>query len=265
MWWPDRIYFDLKLDSKRVLRVATKYIFSDGSDGNETKFLIHFLPELTPHYYLEFVMNNNIEIECPIEWLKERLNFHNLDYDYKTDSLRKGTVVFEESLIISLLRLDARELEVEDLRSYIQDALKVYRHGQAISTLRQLSTKISFVQTIENEIEAWVTALTGQNSPLDIAVMKHFIWQVKRKLGGLSVENHIMPIIYGKSGIGKSYAVSKLIEPLIDVALQTDMSIFSDQFSKRAFSRNYLVFFDELNGSDNADINAMKQIITAPV
>ncbi len=43
------------------------------------------------------------------------------------------------------------------------------------------------------------------------------------------------------------------------------MSIFSDQFSRRAFARNFLVFFDELQGSDNADVNVMKQIITAPV
>ncbi len=71
--------------------------------------------------------------------------------------------------------------------------------------------------------------------------------------------------MYGKSGAGKSVAVSRLIEPLRRVALQTDMGIFGDQFSRRAFARNFIVFFDELQGSESADINAMKQIITAPV
>jgi len=205
------------------------------------------------------------EIKCPNAWVVERLRSHNLDYDYKTDALRKGDSVVEEALAISFLRLDAREQDVEDIRSYIRDALNVYRHERAKTVLRSLAELIAYSPAKSCPVEDWITAVCGQPSILDKVAMRHFIWQVKRKLAGLSVDHHLCPVLWGRSGIGKSVAVSRLIEPLRSIALQTDMSIFEDQFSRRAFARNYLIFFDELQGSDKADLNAMKQIITAPV
>lgn len=207
----------------------------------------------------------NHEVKCPKIWLLERLRSHDLDYDYKTDALKKGEVVVEEGLAMALLRLDARKLDVEEIRSYIRDALVVYRHERANENLKELAKKLTYNSSEIDLVAVWVKAVCGSESKLDAAIIKHFIWQVKRKLLGLSVENHIMPVVYGRSGIGKSVAVTKLIEPLKSAVLRTDMSIFSDQFSRRAFSRNFVVFFDELQGSDKADINAMKQIITANV
>lgn len=201
----------------------------------------------------------------PKAWVIERLKEHCFDYDYKTDALKKGDSVIEETLAVSLLRLDAHEQDLEDLRSYIRDALNVYRHERSKVELTLLTQKLTYASTQNDPVANWVTAVCGKNSDLDVVVVKHFLWQVKRKLAGLPVEQHMMPVLFGRSGAGKSVAVSKLIEPLRAVALQTDMSIFSDPFSRRAFSRNFLVFFDELQGSDNADVNTMKQIITAPV
>lgn len=205
------------------------------------------------------------EIRTPKDWVIEQLKNHDLDYDYKTDALRKEGAVVEESLAVSLLRLDARKQDVEDIRSYIRDALNVYRHERAKIELNELIERFHHVETQTDIVSTWVTAVCGKESMLDTVVMKHWLWQVKRKLTGLDVEHHLMPIVYGKSGAGKSVAVSRLIAPLRRVALQTDMGIFGDQFSRRAFARNFIVFFDELQGSESADINAMKQIITAPV
>lgn len=210
-------------------------------------------------------MEDQTKVACPKEWVIERLREHDLDYDYKTDALKKDDSVVEESLAVSLLRLDARELDVEDLRSYIRDALTVYRYERSQNELKLLTENLNYRPFESDLVEAWVHAVCGKNSILDTAVMKHFLWQVKRKLAGLPVEQHMMPVLFGRSGAGKSVAVSRLIEPLRAMALQTDMSIFSDPFSRRAFARNFLVFFDELQGSDNADVNTMKQIITAPI
>lgn len=210
--------------------------------------------------------NDSNDPLCPKTWVIQRLKEHNLDYDYKTDALKKGDLIVEESLAISFLRLDAHELEATEVKSYIRDALNVYRHERSYDEVKLISQSLAFKHDYENDpIIAWVTAVCGKPSVLDITIIKHFIWQVKRKLAGLPVDNHIMPVVYGLSGIGKSVAVSKLLEPLKAVALQTDMSIFSDQFSRRAFTRNFIIFFDELQGSDNTDINSMKQTITAPV
>lgn len=205
------------------------------------------------------------EIKSPKDWVIEQLKRHDLDYDYKTDSLRRNDVVVEESLAISFLRLDARAQDVEDIRSYIRDGLNVYRHDRSKVELSRLSQSLQYDSKQCDLVENWIKAVCGKESKFDAVVMKHWIWQVKRKLAGLEVEHHLMPVVYGKSGVGKSVSVAKLIEPLRSVALQTNMGIFGDQFSRRSFARNFIVFFDELQGSETADVNAMKQIITAPV
>lgn len=210
-------------------------------------------------------MDNEKKIQDPKSWVIEQLSRHSLDYDYKTDSLKKEGSIFEETLAVSLLRLDAREQNAEEIRSYIRDALSVYKHERAKVELKKLAQNLTYQASNSDLVATWVTAVCGTPSKLDVAVMKHFIWQVKRKLSGLSVDHHMMPVVFGKSGAGKSVAVSQLIGPLRSVVLQTDMGIFEDPFSRRAFSRNYVVFFDELHGADSMDVNAMKQIITAPV
>lgn len=208
--------------------------------------------------------NSENKNQDPKSWVIDQLSRHDLDYDYKTDALKKNGDVFEEALAVSLLRLDAREQEAEDLRAYIRDALLIYKHECASIEITKITQKFSHKPSNTDPIATWVQAVSGKVSKLDIAVMKHFIWQVKRKLNGHSVDHHMMPVIFGKSGAGKSVAVARLIAPLKSVTLQTDMGIFEDAFSRRAFSRNFIVFFDELHGSDSADVNAMKQIITAP-
>lgn len=230
-----------------------------------TNLVLNIDPDFTALQKGALMDDQDIQPIEPKAWVIERLKEHGLDYDYKTDSLRKGDSVFEETLAVSLLRLDAHEQDLESLRSYIRDGLNVYRYERAKVELTLLTQYLAYTSIQNDPIATWVTAVCGKSSKLDIAVVTHFIWQVKRKLLGQAVEHHLMPILFGRSGAGKSVAVSKLIEPLRAVALQTDMSIFSDQFSRRAFARNFVVFFDELQGSDNADVNAMKQIITTPV
>src|SRR5665213_2662991 len=102
------------------------------------------------------------QIQCPKEWVIERLRKHNLDYDYKTDALKKGDSVVEEALAVSFLRLDAREMDVEDIRSYIRDALAVYRHERARVELKLLTEKFAYVPTKTCPIESWVTAIYGK-------------------------------------------------------------------------------------------------------
>ena len=76
-------------------------------------------------------------IRVPKDWVIEQLKSHNLDYDYKTDALRKEGLIVEESLAISLLRLDARKQEVEDIRSYTAGNYEVYGDRGVINNVGQ--------------------------------------------------------------------------------------------------------------------------------
>jgi hypothetical protein len=110
----------------------------------------------------------------------------------------------------------------------------------------------------------WLRAVTGTIDELDLAVMKHFLWQVKRKLDGQPVEYHIMPVIVGRTGSGKSVAVEKLVGPVKPlVESGRDCSIFEDSREWTMFHRMYVVVLDELSRADQTDVNAMKRVITA--
>jgi hypothetical protein len=112
-------------------------------------------------------------------------------------------------------------------------------------------------------INRWVQAATGKQDPKDIAVMTHFIWQVKRKLHGLPVDNHMMPILYGETGGGKTRAIGQLLKPIQDlVNSPQDMTVLGDTREGVLLGKYFVLFFDELARADKLDVAALKNKIT---
>lgn len=120
----------------------------------------------------------------------------------------------------------------------------------------------------QSELDRFVGALfpEGNTEHLFFAkkVFECFIWQVKRKIAGIPVEHHIMPVLYSKKhGTGKSVSVARLVDPLKEFTLHLQLDVFRDSFFRKAFSENYVVVFDELQGAGRTDIDSMKNVITA--
>lgn len=208
--------------------------------------------------------NSNLS---PLEWINEFMKIHNITYDYKTDSIKQMGNAIDSRLALSNIRLSALSNGMAHIKNYLPDAIAVWKKEQsklAIETIRISVSYTDSTTTSNSLMDTWVKSITGSSDNLNIKVLEHWIWQIKRKLAGLEVDHHIMPILYGKSGAGKSVAVRHLIGPLQEAAISTDMSIFMDQFSKKQFSRNFIMFFDELDGAEGIDINKIKQVITAP-
>ena len=205
--------------------------------------------------------NSNLS---PVDWIAEFMKFHKIIYDYKTDSIKQGEEAIDNRLALSNLRLSALSNGMDHYKNYLPDALAIWKKEQSKSALDVLRTRVTYTSSPNPLMEIWIKSITGSSDNLNIKVMEHWLWQIKRKLMGLEVDHHIMPILYGKSGAGKSVAVRNLIGPLQEAAIATDMSIFMDQFSKRQFSRNFIMFFDELDGAEGIDVNKLKQVITAP-
>lgn len=115
-------------------------------------------------------------------------------------------------------------------------------------------------------LEQWLRAVVGESprSPIYLAILGHFLWQVKRKVFALPVEHHLMPVITGKQGSGKSTAIMKLLEPIADYSVTLDVSSANDNREYFNFHKNFVCFFDELAKADKADVNSLKKLITAP-
>lgn len=196
-------------------------------------------------------------------FLKKFLAAYSYRYDYKSDSLIGHDGPVEFSHVISQLRVYALNSGGLQYKNYFRDLLACWKKDESLKCLHEFREKIRHLKSRPDLVSSFLEAVSDQRTDLDAIVLRHWIWQVKRKLFGLEIDHHIMPVLFGKSGAGKSVAIRSLIEPLHDFTLSVDMSILSDQFSKRQFTRNYIVFFDELDGAESTDINRIKQIITA--
>jgi hypothetical protein len=125
-------------------------------------------------------------------------------------------------------------------------------------------SNIAYNGSDPTELEELVELITGVKDKVTIAVLKHFLWQVKRKLIDKEVSWHMMPILWGKTGSGKSVLLNKLFAPLrgyVHTGLALDK--LGDDRYYRQFSEHFIIFLDEMPKIEKASIEAVKQIITA--
>lgn len=201
----------------------------------------------------------------PEDWIERFTQVYGIKFNYKTNSITENGEPIEAGLLISKMRLFCYENDLGDIRKMLPDAYLVWRREQARKYIRWLREEIKFKACKIDLVAEWVKAATSERNEIDIAVMRHWIWQCKRKLYGLPVEHHMLVALYGASGAGKSVAVQKLVGPMVEVTSFRDMRIFNDQFARRAFNRSYIMFFDELGRSQDADVNSLKDVISASI
>jgi ABC-type dipeptide/oligopeptide/nickel transport system ATPase component len=208
--------------------------------------------------------NSGGEVPCPEDLLEEFLSEHGLKYHYKTNAVIDSKKrVIDDKLLRSRLRLYCLHRGFEMLKSYMDDAVRVWRCEQSKLVIKGFRESLSYAVDPSDCLINFVEAVSGKRDPILIKVVEHFIWQVKRKLMGLPVEHHMLVCFYGKSGAGKSVAIQKLLGPVADLKLDSDFSIFNDKFSGRVWERNYVIFCDEMGDIQNTAVEKLKNIITS--
>lgn len=151
-------------------------------------------------------------------------------------------------------------------RMFITSALEDMQQERLV----RLQGELKYNGTPQLEAEAVIgellIAMTGNAFPVDVAVFMQFMWQVKRKLHGLPVSYHIMPIFWGKGGSGKSETLKSLFSPLKSY-VYTGMSFseIGDSRFYEALSSNLIVFLDEMPKIERSSVETVKSVITADV
>lgn len=111
---------------------------------------------------------------------------------------------------------------------------------------------IAHDQRYEPGLEVWLRKLydwlkPSQSFEIFSVLMKHWGWQVKRKLLERDVKYHMWINFYGATGLGKTTAIKKICAPLEDVTSTTTISkIFDDTREVKRLTENYVLIFDEL-------------------
>lgn len=97
-----------------------------------------------------------------------------------------------------------------------------------------------------------------------IAVLKHFFWQVKRKMRGLNVWEHMMPVFSGKSKSGKTTLIEKIMLPIKEFT-ETAQSLetFSTPKESYRFCERFILFHDEMAKAKKTELEQIKNKITS--
>lgn len=112
---------------------------------------------------------------------------------------------------------------------------------------------------------SFADALTDFEHELTQAVFDHWAWQIKCKLAGKTPQYHLMPILYGPGGCGKSTFVRTLLKAIFPKWAFNDnarLSALNSPQNQEILASFYVNFFDELEGASKTDVSKLKNFLT---
>ncbi len=209
---------------------------------------------------------NNIIIENdPRRWLDIWFNSRKIQMKSCNEFYMEGEKIPFDDLVATLNcdfisnKPEKTRINLQVLRNALD--LKISSEQRKIRIM--IIEKLTYTQDLNGNMEKFITALLGKYDFIADMIFRHFIWQTKRKIFGLKVYDHLMPIIYGSQGIGKSEAIKKLLSPLDGLWIEGKFTDLIDDRNSKFFESNYIMFFDEMKGATKADIEEIKERITA--
>ena len=119
----------------------------------------------------------------------------------------------------------------------------------------------------DKEWREFVAAITQQDRELVEKRLKHFVWQVKRRIRDPNTTEHdMMIVLFGKTGAGKSMAIRKFLS-VIDQAggvWRANFQEIEDVRCSQHFIYSSVAFLDEMEKASRTDITAIKNRISRP-
>ncbi|NTF06876.1 hypothetical protein G6L37_11955 [Agrobacterium rubi] len=146
----------------------------------------------------------------------------------------------------------------------IDRAVELWSANAKANLIKQTATRNKFDASID-ATEAWnyvANQHTTYSAEFTIAVYKKFIWQVKKKMLELPVTYHLMPIILGPQGTGKSWFVREILcGPMQPFIHNSSFASLTEERMVDQWSFP-IQFTDEMAYASLADMDAVKNRIT---
>jgi hypothetical protein len=186
---------------------------------------------------------------------------------------------FQGHLTFDDWALYARTQAVETGLSYdaktLNDASKVWFNTACADRLWRIEDDIAttdgfrtpsshFRQLAQGELRKLAETCfeTPHGADFVAAVFNKFIWQVKRKIRGLPVFDHLMPIILGQQGIGKSTLIRMMLKVVEELTVTSDFKMITDERNISLW-KNFVIFMDEMGWAKAAEMAVVKGVVTA--
>jgi hypothetical protein len=152
----------------------------------------------------------------------------------------------------------------------VHDAIEVVCSDIDDAEKAVLQKKIKYdpeVDPAKSNLARFVRAVRCPKAPqstldLDIAVMEHMIWQVKKRFFGEFVDNVLCCFLYGAQNTGKTTSLRKLFKPIERYTYEQDITSASDGRWMKFAQSNYVLNVEELMGMSKSDVEALKSFVT---
>lgn len=166
------------------------------------------------------------------------------------------------------IRMFNSDFKMGFAREDIADAVEHWFKDAQKERLLEIYVKLEGKEAYCNAPQAWLDLADkvfdcSETSPAFVAaVLRKFVWQTKRKMRNLPVTDHLMPVVLGGQGIGKSTFVNRFLSPVEELKLNVDFKMITDDRNVDIWS-SYVMFLDEMGYASKADIDSVKNVITA--
>lgn len=130
--------------------------------------------------------------------------------------------------------------------------------------VKETANKVKFNNSSHVNLISFLELLLQRPATeLEVAVLSHSLWQVKRKLNGLPVTDHIWLNIYAKQKTGKSNWFRTLFKPVSGIVWNSDIGQLVDERNVSSFQNYFISFNDELAKAETKkDSETLKKVIT---
>jgi hypothetical protein len=200
------------------------------------------------------------------KFVQEALNTLRLSYDYGSNSFfsKNKRYNFED---LSDYLLIKGENQHGASKARLDACLRTWiKTEENLEKLRLLSSESLTQLDLKNgsaELKKWVDAVCDDGHDFSYEIMRHWIWNVKRKMLGLTPQNIICPVLYGRTQGGKTTEVRQLLKPLCGLSTTMQLDQLTDERQWALLNRFYVVFIDELAGGSKTEVEKLKAMITS--
>lgn len=243
--------------------------------------ILGFVPTDVGDFVQKYTERNNIEVLLTGAIKQKRKITHNgialTDEDLKDPLVRTAYLARTNTINNSTdLKCKMRDLLAKTSLKYtyqqIEDATRLWLLNAIEERKVNMFCDIAYVPQTkacgpiahqmwkDMEKAAFDTSSTCEG--FAVAIIKKFMWQVKRKAVGEPIYNHLMPVITGRQGTGKSTLVNNMLSVIAD---GVKPATFGDIADPKLIDiwRSPVLFLDEMSGAKKADMTTVKQAITA--
>lgn len=158
--------------------------------------------------------------------------------------------------------------KIGDIKHYTNEYLKKEKHFLVQSYKDRIAydnrkCAKSMKEALDFKLNELASILTDKNIAETAVVLHHWMWQVKRKLFNLPVTDHMMVVLFGNQGCGKSYFIKKFTSPLEKFTTDVNLMDVTDSKAINLREDYYILVVDEMAKANKTEINELKRIVTA--